>query len=111
MLFCCFEAFLGKFTENFSFRAKTAFLRKDHRNTQKVCFSWQVWKGENPEVNLDLFKQMFLNNSVDGGKYKQKLFFSQSEPHTIILCFSVILKHFGGNSQRTSLFTKKWLSQ
>ena len=37
-----------------------------------------------------------------------KTFFSpQSESHTVKLCFSVILKHFWGNSQRTFLFFQK----
>ncbi len=34
-------------------------------------------------------------------------FFPQSEPHTAKLCFSVVLKHFGGNLQRTSLVIQK----
>ena len=36
----------------------------------------------------------------------------QSEPYTAKLCLSVVLKHFGGNSWGTFLFSqKKWLSQ
>ena len=31
----------------------------------------------------------------------------QNEPHTTKLCFSVVLKHFGGNSLETSLFSQK----
>ena len=34
-------------------------------------------------------------------------FSPQIEPHTAKLCFSVVLKHFGENSQRTSLFSQK----
>ncbi len=34
-------------------------------------------------------------------------FSPQSEPHTAKLCFSVVLKDFRGNSQRTSLFSQK----
>ena len=34
-------------------------------------------------------------------------FSPQSEPHTAKLCFSVVLKHFRGNSQRTALFSSK----
>ena len=30
-----------------------------------------------------------------------------SEPHTAKLCFSVVLKHLGVNSQRTYLFSQK----
>ena len=37
-----------------------------------------------------------------------KTFFPpQSEPHTAKLCFSVVLKHFWGNSQRASFLVKK----
>ena len=47
-----------------------------------------------------------------GTNSNKKKNFPQSEPHTAKLCFSVVLKHFRGNSQRTSLFSqKKWISQ
>ena len=38
-------------------------------------------------------------------------FSPQSEPLTAKLCFSVVLKQFGGNSQRIIFLVKKWLSQ
>ena len=41
---------------------KSDYLRKEQRNTQKVCFSKLIWKGANPEENLDLFKQLFWTN-------------------------------------------------
>ncbi len=42
------------------------------------------------------------------GELLTKTCFSpQIEAHTAILYFSVILKHFGGNSHRTSLFSPK----
>ncbi len=41
------------------------------------------------------------------GNINKNLFFISSEPHTAKLCFSVNLKHFSGNSQRTSLFSQK----
>ena len=31
----------------------------------------------------------------------------QNEPHTAKLCFSFVLKHFGGHSLKTSLFSQK----
>ena len=37
----------------------------------------------------------------------KKVFSPQIEPHTAKLCFSVVLKHFRGNSQRTSHFSPK----
>ena len=42
---------------------------------------------------------------------KEEIEFGQkravNDPATVILCFSVVLKHFGENSQRTSLFSQK----
>ena len=48
---------------------KSDYLRKEHWNTQNVCFSKQVIKGPNPEENLDFFKQLFFINPVLGDKY------------------------------------------
>ena len=42
------------------------------------------------------------------GEILTKTCFSlQIVPHTAKLCFSVLLKHFGGNSHWTSLFSQK----
>ena len=35
----------------------------------QICFSHHVWKGANPEENLDLFNQLFLIKPVKGDKY------------------------------------------
>ena len=51
-------------------------------------------KEENPEGNLDLFKQLFLIKSVKGININQKSFSPQSEPHTAKLSLSFVLKHF-----------------
>ena len=66
--FVCFEAFLGKFTEKFSFYSQNEYLRKKHRNIKKVRFSQHVWKGANPGEKLDLFKQLFLFKPIKGYK-------------------------------------------
>ena len=60
--FVLFWSSLGKFQ-------KIEYLRKKLRNTQKVCFSQQVWKVANQEENLDLFKQLFLVEPVKGDTY------------------------------------------
>ena len=52
-------------------------------------------KGANHEEYLDWFKELFLIKPLKGDKYYQKLFISQSEPHTAKLCLSVVLKTFG----------------
>ena len=49
----------------------------------------------------------FLTNQWNGTNIKQKLFFSPNEQHTAKLCFTIVLKHFGGNSQETTLFRPK----
>ena len=57
---------------------------------------------------MDLYKQLFFNKPVKWGEYlKKTCFCPQCEPHTARLCFSVVLKHFRGNSQKTSLFSQK----
>ncbi len=45
--FLLFWSIFGLITENFLFGQKSDYLRKEHRNTQKICFSYQVWKGSN----------------------------------------------------------------
>ena len=48
----------------------------------------------------------FLNKPVKGTNIK--FFFSlQSEPHTIKLCFSLVLKHFGEIHRELSFLDKK----
>ena len=69
MLFCCFQAFWGAIHRELLFLVKIGYLRKVHWNTHKVCLFFNVWKGENTEENLDLFKQMFLIKPVKGDKY------------------------------------------
>ena len=94
MFFCCFEAFFWKFTENIYFYSKYDYLRKEHRKTKKICFSLRVWKGAHPEEILDLFKHLFLIKPLKGTDINKNFFY-------------VVLKHFRGNSQRTSLFSPK----
>ena len=47
------------------------------------------------------------SNQWNGGYIIKNSFSPQSKPHTAKLCFSVVLKHFRWNSQRTSLFIQK----
>ena len=48
---------------------KSYYRRNEHWNNQPIFFSLNVWKGANPEENLDLFKQLFLNKPVIEDKY------------------------------------------
>ena len=79
-------------------------------HSQKIFkkYSWsffpqQVWKGANP-VEI----QHFLFKPVKWGNYYKKLFSPKNEPHTAMLSFSWILKHFRGNWLKTSLLGQKW---
>ena len=82
---------------------KIDYLRNEHWNTQKVCFSYQVWKGANPEANLDLFKQLFLIKPVKGTNINKYCFSQRIKSHTAKLYLSVVLQYFGENSKRTSV--------
>ena len=79
------------------------------KSTEKLrkLFFLACLKRVNIEENFDLFKQLFLIKSLKGDNINQNCFSPQSEPHTAKLCFSVVLKHFWGNSPRTSLFCPK----
>ena len=50
---------------------------------------------------------MFLIKPIKGDNINKKSFSPQSEPHTAILCISVVLKHFFRNSWRIFLFRPK----
>ena len=80
------------------FSQKSDYLWKENWNTQAVCFSYDVWKGENPEENLDLFKQLLFIKPLKGENINKNCFSPQSEPHTAKLCLSVVLKYIWGNS-------------
>ena len=81
MLLCCFETFLGKFTEKFSFYSKNYYLRKNLRNTQKHYFSQQFWKGEKPEENLDLVKTTVFGQRSKLGQLLTKTVYIQKMSH------------------------------
>ena len=53
------KQFRANSLKNFLFSPNSDYLRKEHRNTQKVCFSLPVRKGANPEENLDLLNKYF----------------------------------------------------
>ena len=50
-----FWSIFGEIHWKILFLFKKLTLRMKLRNIQKVYFSQQVWKGEKPEENLDLF--------------------------------------------------------
>ena len=67
MLFCCFEAFLGKIHRELIFLVKkVAISERGTETLRKFIYLNKFEKGQirNPEENLDLFKQIFLIKSV-----------------------------------------------
>ena len=111
MPFCCFGAFWGKFIENISFYSKSDYPRNEHWNTQKVCFSYHVWKGQILRNIWICLNNCFLIKPVKGDKYYHKVFFPQNEPHTTKLCLSVVCSIMGEIHRELFFYTKKWLSK
>ena len=68
MVLLCFEAYLGKFTGNFSFSPKSDHLRKNLRNTQKVFILDKFEKGKSKR-KFGFFKPLFFIKPVKGDKY------------------------------------------
>ena len=76
MLFCCFEALWGQFTEYFSLMSKKGLFQKGALKYSENLFFLTYLKRVNPEENLDFYKQMFFIKPVKWVKYQQKLIFS-----------------------------------
>ena len=87
---------------------------------QKVTFSEKRTEKLTKFVFLNMFENRqtlskigtclnncFWSNQWNGGYINKNSFSPQSKPHSSKLCFSVVLKHFRANSQRTSLFRPK----
>ena len=68
MLLCCFEAFLGKFTEKFSFGQKIDSLRRSTEILRKLVFLNQFEMGQIPrKIWIGLKKKLI--KPVNGDKY------------------------------------------
>ena len=87
---------------------------------QKVTFSENRTEKPTKFVFLNMFENRqtlrkigtclyncFWSNQWNGGYINKNSFSPQSKPHTAKLCFSVVLKHFRGNSQRTFFLDQK----
>ena len=73
MLFSCFEAFLGKFTENFCFLVhKVTISEKSTETLRMFVFLNMFEKDANLEENLDLFKQLFFDQTIKRGQLLTK---------------------------------------
>ena len=70
MPFCCFETFLGEIHRELIFLdIKVAISETSTEILREFVFLTMFEKGQNPEENLDLFKQLFLIKPVKGNKY------------------------------------------
>ena len=90
MPFCCFEAFGGNSLRTFHFSPKKWLSQKGALKYSEFFFPYHVWKGANPEENLDLFKQLFLIKQVKGDKYLKKTVILHKLSH-ILLNYSFLL--------------------
>ena len=105
--FLLFWSILGEIhRKNLYLVKKVTFSERRIENLRNL-FNLIFLKRVNPEENLDLFKQLLLIKPVKGDNIKKNYFSPQSEPPRAKLCFSVVLKHFGGNSEWSSLFSQK----
>ena len=69
MPFCCFEVFFGEIHRELFILVIKEPISKTSTEILWNFFSYHAWKGENPEENLDLFKQLFFIKPVKGDKY------------------------------------------
>ena len=100
MLFCCFEAFLGKFTENISFLFKKRQSQKaDQKYIKSLFYSTSLERGKSRG------KFGFVVN-INGTNINKNCFSPQNELHITKLCFSVVLKHFLADSLKLLFLVK-----
>ena len=67
--FLLFLSIFGEIHREPLFLVKKKTFSEKSTEILRIFFFYRVWKGANPEENLDLFKQMFLIKPVKGDKY------------------------------------------
>ena len=107
MLFCCFEVFMWKFTENFSFLSKKWLSLKRATEILRKFVFLTMFEGGNPEANLDLFKQLFLIKPVKGDKYYKKTIFLPKLSHIQLNYAFLLFWSIFGEIQREILVLVK----
>ena len=107
----CFSVVLKHFRGNSQrtslFSPKSDYLRKNTELLWKFVFLNMFEKGQILKKIWICFKTLCDQTSKMEKIFKKTCFSPQYEPHTDKLCFSVVLKHFRGNSQKTSLLGQK----
>ena len=99
--------FLGNSQRTSLFSPKIDYLRKEPRNTQKFFFLNKFEKGKILRKIWICLNNFFWSNQKRGQILTKTVFLLKTSHIQTKLCFSVVLKHFLGNSQRTSLFSPK----
>ena len=106
----CFSVVLKHFRGN---SQRTSFFNQNmaisERSTEILRKFVFLNKFENGQILWKIlfgYTNFFDQTSIMGEILTNTCFSPQSEPHRAKLCFSVVLKHFRGNSQRTSLFNQ-----
>ena len=107
----CFSVVLKHFRGNSQrtslFSPKSDYLRKNTELLRKFVLLNIFEKGQILRKIWICFKNLFDQTSKMEKIFLKNCFSPQCEPHTDKLCFSVVLKHFWGNSQKKSLFVQK----
>ena len=107
----CFSVVLKHFRGNsqrtFLFSPKNNYLRKNTELLRKFVFLNMFEKGQILRKIWICFKTLFDQTSKMEKMFKKNCYSPQCEPHTDKLCFSVVLKRFGGNYHRELLFIVK----
>ena len=111
MIFSCFEAFSGKFIENFSFYSKKLLSQKRAQKYLESLFFLTTLKGTNTEENLDLFNQMLLIKPVKWGEYKQTFFLLKVSHIQLNYAFLLFCSILGKIHREHVFLVQKKLSQ
>ena len=97
----CLSVVLKHFWENSQrtslFSQKSDYLWKEHWNTQKVCFSYHVWKGQILIKNWVCLNNCFWSNQLKVININKNCF-SKKVSHIVLNYAFQLLKHFWGNS-------------
>ena len=106
--FRLFWSILGEIHWKFLFlNIKLTLSERSSDVIGKFVFLNKLEKGKIHRKIWIICKQNLLYEAIKWDIYKQKKISPQNETHTAKLCFSVILKHFWGNSLKNSLFIQK----
>ncbi len=108
----CFCVTLMHFWENSLknslFSQKVTMSERSIEILRNFIFFNKFEKGQIQRKIWICLNNFFFDQTSKRGQIFNTNFFSpQNEPHTVKLCFSVVLKHFWGNSLKSSLFSQK----